>query len=168
MYALVLPIRAFFMSAPHLHHSDKKLGRGANLCFPSLPINCRKRCHAERSRSISSLTTRYPPSFRGSIATVGISSLAMCAWSLVGFEEILRYTQNDNKWRHCEAWYKPWQSLAWRWGCTSLPALPAKNTKGDRGVAFSISSRGKLIKNYFCAKNALISSSSKMFCVWKT
>ena len=24
---------------------------------------------------------------------------AMCAWSLVGFEEILRYTQNDNTWR---------------------------------------------------------------------
>ena len=20
--------------------------------------------------------------------------------------------QNDNTWRHCEAWYKPWQSLA--------------------------------------------------------
>ena len=72
----------------------------------------------------------------------------MCAWSLVCFEEILRYTQNDNM------------------GYIANP--PAKNTKGDRGVAFSISSRGKLIKNYFCAKNALISSSSKMFCVWKT
>ena len=36
-------------------------------------------CHAERSRSISSLATRYP---RG--------------LSLVGFEEILRYTQNDS------------------------------------------------------------------------
>ena len=35
-------------------------------------------CHAERSRSISSLATRYQ---RG--------------LSLVGFEEILRYTQND-------------------------------------------------------------------------
>jgi hypothetical protein len=49
-----------------------------------------------------------------------------------------------------------------------LLPLPYINTKGDRGVAFSISSRGKLIKNYFCAKNALISSSSKMFCVWNT
>ena len=35
-------------------------------------------CHAERSRSISSLATHYQ---RG--------------LSLVGFEEILRYTQND-------------------------------------------------------------------------
>ena len=52
-------------------------------------------------------------------------------------------------------------------GAHRQPLIP-KNTKGDRGVAFSISSRGKLIKNYFCAKNALISSSSKMFCVWKT
>ena len=55
----------------------------------------------------------------------------------------------------------------WGYISTTHP-LPPKNTKGDRGVAFSISSRGKLIKNYFCAKNALISSSSKMFCVWKT
>ena len=76
-----------------------------------------------------------------------LASYTLSTQSLVGFEEILRYTQNDNM-----------------GGGTP----PAKNTKGDRGVAFSISSRGKLIQNYFCAKNALISSSSKMFCVWKT
>ena len=79
-----------------------------------------------------------------------LAGYALSTLSLVGFEEILRYTQNDNV------------------GAQRCLPLPAKNTKGDRGVAFSISSRGKLIKNYFCAKNALISSSSKMFCVWKT
>ena len=36
---------------------------------------------------------------------------ALSTLSLVGFEEILRYTQNDNTGRHCED-FSPWQSLA--------------------------------------------------------
>ena len=39
-----------------------------------------------------------------------LAGYALSTLSLVGFEEILRYTQNDYTWRHCEAWYKPWQS----------------------------------------------------------
>ena len=56
------------------------------------------RCHAERSRSIPSLAMRHQPSFRGSIATVGIPSLAthyQRRLSMVGSEEILHSVQND-------------------------------------------------------------------------
>ena len=55
-----------------------------------------------RNSSIPSLAMRHQPSFRGSIATVGISSLTMHyqrGLSLVGFEEILHSIQNDNTWR---------------------------------------------------------------------
>ena len=38
-----------------------------------------------------------------------LAGYAISTLSLVGFEEILRYTQNDNTWRHCED-FSPWQS----------------------------------------------------------
>ena len=38
-----------------------------------------------------------------------LAGYALSTLSLVGFEEILRYTQNDNTRRHCED-LSPWQS----------------------------------------------------------
>ncbi len=53
-----------------------------------------------------------------------LAGYALCAQPLVGFEEILRYTQNDITkgmmilyLRHCEAWNKPWQSLSRGMSC---------------------------------------------------
>ena len=41
----------------------------------------------------------------------------LCAWSLVGFEEILHFVQNDNTWcRHCEEGYARRGNLC-RSGC---------------------------------------------------
>ena len=104
----VLPIRAFFMSAPHLHHSDKKLG----VCCPSafiLPSVVSPRW----------LCTINAVSCRLYVILSATKDLKVCTTihRLRGLE-ILHSVQNDrvsiqndNTERHCED-FSPWQSLA--------------------------------------------------------
>ena len=56
-------------------------------------------------RSLVSLVIAKSPTLTVilSIAKDPLAGNTPCAWSLVGFEEILHFVQNDNAWcRHCE------------------------------------------------------------------
>ena len=148
------------MSAPHLHHFDKKLGNcpwsvsfvmhhisrllttnGVVVLIYVFPL-CQQivgrdvmLSRAKHLLADYTLSTVIPRehSDRGNL----LAGYALSTLSLVDFEEILRYTQNDNV------------------GAQRCPPLPPKNTNGDRGVAFSISSRGKLIKKLLLCEECL-------------